>query len=92
LVAGVQELAVVVVVAQRIVCDTDAVVGVGGLGSELEDHFGVLQQRVLELVVPAVELSAESIGADVFKIEAKAVKSSRTSRISTLAGSTDINN
>ena len=49
--------------------EADVSVGVGGVGIELEDQFGV-RQRVLELVVPAVDLDAEFIGSKVFRIEA----------------------
>jgi hypothetical protein len=51
------------------VCDADVARGVWGVGVKLENHFGVLQ-RVLDLVMPALDLGAEFIGSDVSGIEA----------------------
>jgi hypothetical protein len=45
--------------------EPDVAVGVGHVGTELEDHFIVLQ-RILKLLVPDGDLNKEFIGSDVF--------------------------
>lgn len=61
-------LPTVLIMAEAVVREADVAIGVGRVGGELHHHFSILQ-RMLKVVESGIDLGAEIVGADVFRIE-----------------------